>query len=347
MMVTVLINRAQRQSWPLSPVPNLFSLSPQPPRPLLIPTAPFDNQRWHIISNTWSCLCSIGAGWSAGRAWGHVKAWWEAVQWLTGGSPRSMRGVATWCHICHFCLLPAVLPQLRGRQSLSLFSALPSPQLTLWIFLASLKEIYFSTKLSHYNKEWGTIPRGCWVYNRELTPEMVFPQLPFLFFKFFNWNIVALQCCVSVGCITAWVSCIYISIPSLSILRPTSPSLHSTPLDHYGASSQVPCASQQLSAGWLVYTWWCIDVNAALSVCCPSLPDGRRAVHSLHLLLCSCKQPHQYPVSRGFLGDSDSKESACNAGALGLIPGSGRSPGEGNGNPLQYSCLENPLEGES
>ena len=38
------------------------------------------------------------------------------------------------------------------------------------------------------------------------------------------------------------------------------------------------------------------------------------------------------------------KESACNAGDPGLIPGSGRSPGEGNGNPLQYSCLENPMD---
>ena len=38
------------------------------------------------------------------------------------------------------------------------------------------------------------------------------------------------------------------------------------------------------------------------------------------------------------------KKSACNAGDLGLIPGSGRSPGEGNGNPLQYSCLENPMD---
>ena len=38
---------------------------------------------------------------------------------------------------------------------------------------------------------------------------------------------------------------------------------------------------------------------------------------------------------------SDSKESASNAGNLGSIPGSGRSPGEGNGYPLQYSCLEN------
>ena len=43
-------------------------------------------------------------------------------------------------------------------------------------------------------------------------------------------------------------------------------------------------------------------------------------------------------------GSSDSKASACNAGDLGSIPGSGRSPGEGNGNALQYSCLENPMD---
>ena len=40
---------------------------------------------------------------------------------------------------------------------------------------------------------------------------------------------------------------------------------------------------------------------------------------------------------------SDGKESSCNVGDPGLIPGSGRSPGEGNGNPLQYSWLENPM----
>ena len=45
---------------------------------------------------------------------------------------------------------------------------------------------------------------------------------------------------------------------------------------------------------------------------------------------------------KGFPGSSDGNESACNAGDLGLIPGSRRSPEEGNGNPLQYSCLENP-----
>ena len=46
----------------------------------------------------------------------------------------------------------------------------------------------------------------------------------------------------------------------------------------------------------------------------------------------------------GFLGGSDGKASAYNAGDLGSIPGLGRSPGEGNGNPLQYYCLENPMD---
>ena len=46
----------------------------------------------------------------------------------------------------------------------------------------------------------------------------------------------------------------------------------------------------------------------------------------------------------GFPGGSDGKESACNAGDLGSIPGSGRSPGEGNGNMLQYSCLQNSMD---
>ena len=46
----------------------------------------------------------------------------------------------------------------------------------------------------------------------------------------------------------------------------------------------------------------------------------------------------------GFPGGSDSKESTCNAGDQGLIPGSGGSPGGGHGNPLKYSCLENPMD---
>ena len=46
----------------------------------------------------------------------------------------------------------------------------------------------------------------------------------------------------------------------------------------------------------------------------------------------------------GFPGGSDGKESACNARDLGLIPGLGRSPGEGNGDPFQYFCMENSMD---
>ena len=49
----------------------------------------------------------------------------------------------------------------------------------------------------------------------------------------------------------------------------------------------------------------------------------------------------------GFPGGSDGKESACSAGDRGSVPGLGRSSGEGNGNPLQFSCLENPMDREA
>ena len=54
--------------------------------------------------------------------------------------------------------------------------------------------------------------------------------------------------------------------------------------------------------------------------------------------------PEWNKKAMGFPGGSDGKESACNRGDLGLIPGSGRSPAGRYGNPLQYSCLENPME---
>ena len=53
----------------------------------------------------------------------------------------------------------------------------------------------------------------------------------------------------------------------------------------------------------------------------------------------------EYGFFPDFPGGSDVKESACNGGDPSSIPGSGRSPGEGNGNPFQYSCLENPMDG--
>ena len=50
---------------------------------------------------------------------------------------------------------------------------------------------------------------------------------------------------------------------------------------------------------------------------------------------------------QGFPGGSDGKESTCNGGDLSWIPGLGKSPGGGNGNPLQHSCLENPMDREA
>ena len=62
-------------------------------------------------------------------------------------------------------------------------------------------------------------------------------------------------------------------------------------------------------------------------------------------LLCNTLSSFVIPL--GFSDGSDGKESACSAGDLTLIPELGRSPGEGNGNPLQFSCLENPVDREA
>ena len=62
------------------------------------------------------------------------------------------------------------------------------------------------------------------------------------------------------------------------------------------------------------------------------------------MVIAAMKLKDAYPLEN-FPHGSDGKASAYNAGDLGSIPGSGRSPREGNGNPLQYSCLENPMDG--
>ena len=75
-----------------------------------------------------------------------------------------------------------------------------------------------------------------------------------------------------------------------------------------------------------------------------ALRDYRQMNHLL-LGLRLIVHPNSYSLilPLGFPGGSDGKVCACNAGDPGLIPGSGRSPREGYGNPLQYSCLENPV----
>ena len=61
------------------------------------------------------------------------------------------------------------------------------------------------------------------------------------------------------------------------------------------------------------------------------------------MCVCVCVCVYSY-IYMNFPHSSVCKESACNAGDPGLIPGLGRFPGEGNGNPFQYSCLENPMD---
>ena len=56
---------------------------------------------------------------------------------------------------------------------------------------------------------------------------------------------------------------------------------------------------------------------------------------------------HGGPAVGGASSQLSGEESACNTGDAGSVPGTGRSPGEANGTPLQYSCLENPMEGYS
>ena len=70
-----------------------------------------------------------------------------------------------------------------------------------------------------------------------------------------------------------------------------------------------------------------------------SIPDYIRHNYSFCLFLLL--------LGKGFPGASDGKASTCNAVDLGLIAGSGKSCGEGNGNPLQYSCLENSMDGRA
>ena len=77
-----------------------------------------------------------------------------------------------------------------------------------------------------------------------------------------------------------------------------------------------------------------------------NVPAGERdkGIYLLYPLSLYFQMP--LTIARRFPDGSDGKESVWNAGDMGSIPGSGRSSGEGNGNSLQYSCLENPMEEE-
>ena len=122
-------------------------------------------------------------------------------------------------------------------------------------------------------------------------------------------------------------------------LRPQRPRV---PSSKWGWQSDTPpsCAggtAQKSSPGYLVnsrFSIWgsCLYCLNTATGSAPLLP--REEAHSLGGFYWCLFSYHGFPC----------KESACNVGDVGSIPALGRSPGEGNGNPSQYSCLENPMD---
>ena len=76
------------------------------------------------------------------------------------------------------------------------------------------------------------------------------------------------------------------------------------------------------------------------------MEDVQNILRSIRLALSQGGATHAFTCFGGVPDSSDGKESACNAGDQESVPGWGRSPGEGHGNTLQYSCLENPVDRE-
>ena len=127
-----------------------------------------------------------------------------------------------------------------------------------------------------------------------------------------------------------WINDKYTIVPSLLNLLPTP---HPIPLLQDVTEHQVELhvLYKQLPTSCVVM---CMFQCYSLNLSTFSFPTVPTSVYTSASLV----------LGRGFPGGSDDKESACNAGETGLIPGSGRSPGEGNGNLFQYSCLENPMD---
>ena len=113
--------------------------------------------------------------------------------------------------------------------------------------------------------------------------------------------------------------------------------VESKPLNDWAYASSSPyvsaCPGIELKKGW--------KILEKKKIC--DIPEKNR------IWICHSSSTVYTALTlySGFPGGSDSKESACNAGDTDLIPGLGRSPGVGNGNPLQYSCLENSMDREA
>ena len=129
---------------------------------------------------------------------------------------------------------------------------------------------------------------------------------------------------VSFCCTTKWVSLEYTYIPSLLSLHPR----HPTPLDHHRALSWASCVIWQLPRSYLFYTWWYVY--------------WRRQWHPTPVLL-----PGKSHGWRSLVGCSPWGRWEVDTTAQLHFPFSLSCTGEGNGNPLQCSCLENPRDGRA
>ena len=119
---------------------------------------------------------------------------------------------------------------------------------------------------------------------------------------------------------------------------------NSAPMDYSLPGSSVHGIFQARILEWVAIPF---SRGSCQWVCHQEVPDVEK--NQLHFILekvpiklARLEQPHQY--WQGFPSDSVVKNMSAMAGDTGSIPGSGRSPGEGNGNPLQYSCLGNPMD---
>ena len=114
-------------------------------------------------------------------------------------------------------------------------------------------------------------------------------------------------------------------------------------MDGSPPGSPVPGILQAGTLEWgaIAFSTHCLEMTFKNTVSCPNCSE---LYPDLKQSSVKGKQIHILRLLKGFPGSSDSKESTGNAGDLNSIPGSGRCPGEGNGSPLQYSCLENPMD---
>ena len=144
---------------------------------------------------------------------------------------------------------------------------------------------------------------------------------------------------------------IYFSSPNMKVLASSS----SQRLFVYSENLLFRVATLM---NYLSHIFWITCFSFYISTCCCTLHLDVTETASLlqlhepisasfRLFICSfltSLSPHRMEGSLGFPGGSEGKASACNVGDLGSIPGWGRSPEEGNGNPLQYPCLESSMD---